>query len=206
MGELRIVAGELRRRRIWAPEGRRVRPTSDRVREALFDILGPTVDGACALDAYAGSGALGLEALSRGARSATFLEADPTALRFLQRNIQGLGVSSRCHVIAARAEQVPLAAVPGAAFDLVLADPPYAANVRESFLERLRCPEVVRESGRVVIERDRDEEPASGASTGWRLVRTARYGRTCLDFYRRDESVTDPRAPSGSSARRVPRS
>jgi 16S rRNA (guanine(966)-N(2))-methyltransferase RsmD len=204
VGELRIVAGELRRRRILAPDGARVRPTSDRVREALFDILGPTLQGAYVLDAYAGSGALGLEALSRGAASATFLEVDPLVLRVLRRNIDSLDLSPRCHVIAARAERVPLAGLPGASFDLVLVDPPYSESVRDAFVARLRYPEVIRASARVVVERDRDQDPARGEPARLRLVRTARYGRTCLDFYRRDEIVTESSPQQGSSGLRNP--
>ena len=95
-GQLRIVAGKLKGRHIRVPRTSRVRPTADRVREALFSILGSSVVDARVMDAYSGSGALGFEALSRGARSAVFLESDGSVLRTLQENAAALDLTDRC--------------------------------------------------------------------------------------------------------------
>lgn len=184
MGEIRIVAGEFRSRRISTPDGADVRPTSDRVREALFDILGPTLDGLRVLDAFAGSGALGFEALSRGAASVTFLETLPAALAVLRANVERLGVGARCRIVARAAESVDVQGLDGAPFDLVLADPPYSEDVRDAFLGRLAAEGAIGPSARIVIERDHGASVARHAS-GLVPRRTARYGRTCLDFYRR---------------------
>src|SRR3954465_7399669 len=122
---MRIVAGRWGGRTLHAPRGRSTRPTSDRVREALFSILGP-LDGARVLDLFAGSGALGLEALSRGAAAATFVERERLALRALRDNVADLGADAE--VVAADARVFLRAARErGAQYDLVFLDPPYRA-------------------------------------------------------------------------------
>jgi 16S rRNA (guanine966-N2)-methyltransferase len=124
---MRIVSGEFRGRRLVIPKDARVRPTADRVREAWMSILAGVLPGARVLDLYAGSGALGLEALSRGAESGTFVELNPASLRALEANIEALGVGGRATV--RRGDALRFAArLPAAAFDLVLADPPYARD------------------------------------------------------------------------------
>ncbi len=162
------------------PAGARVRPTAERVREALFSILGHDLAGLVVLDAYAGSGALGFEALSRGARRATFLESDRRVAGVIRRNAQDLGVAERAVVLCGRAEDLLPRGEAGGPFDLVFADPPYVSEGREVFLRALAS--WVTPGGRVVLERDVRSEPAVGGRA-FGLVRTARYGRVCLDFY-----------------------
>ena len=150
---MRIVAGRFGGRRLVAPSGRGTRPTSDRVREALFSILGP-LDGERALDLYAGSGALGLEALSRGAAAGVFVERDARALEALRANVEALGAEAdvrRAEVLAALRE----ARRRGESYDLVLCDPPYrlAPDLGRSLGEAL-VP-VLAEGARVVTESDR---------------------------------------------------
>src|SRR5436190_24343560 len=96
---MRIIAGQLKGRRLVAPSGASVRPTSDSLRETLFNVLGPTLDGLRVLDGFAGTGALGIEALSRGAAHATFVERDRRALEALDKNIHALGVTDACVII-----------------------------------------------------------------------------------------------------------
>lgn len=121
---MRIVAGAAKGRRLVAPKGGDVRPTADRVKEALFSSLQPLLPGARVLDLFAGSGALGLEALSRGAAAVTFVERSNAALAALRRNIELVGLPGATVIAedAAKAVRTPVA---GAPFDLVLADPPY---------------------------------------------------------------------------------
>lgn len=186
MGEIRIVAGELRRRKIRVFAGTHVRPTSDRVREALFDILGPEVEGRRVLDAFAGTGALGLEALSRGAEFVTFVESDTAVAALLRENIDRLGVQARSGVVVLRAEVVLRGALPASPFDLVLADPPYSDPVRERFLAALAKSSHLAVGARVVLEADaRADEPIRRVEA-LTLERSARYGRSRLDFYRRE--------------------
>lgn len=121
---IRIIAGELKGRRIRAPAGRRARPTADRVREAWFSILEPWLAGALVLDLFAGSGALGLEALSRGALHVDFVETSRASLRVLEANVASLAVEDR--VTVHRADALRFAArLPEASYDVALADPPY---------------------------------------------------------------------------------
>src|SRR5262252_9303250 len=122
-GRVRIIAGEKKGHRIAAPRGLTTRPTSDFVRETAFNLIGP-VDGAAVLDVFAGSGALGLEALSRGAERATFVESDPDACRTIERNLEKLrlkGTVLKRDALRALAAE----AAAGRRYDLVLADPPY---------------------------------------------------------------------------------
>lgn len=124
---MRIIGGSLGGRRLIVPKDSRVRPTADRVREAWMSILGTALEHARVLDLYAGSGALGLEALSRGAASATFVELNPPSLRALERNITALAVGDRATVH--RGDALRYAErLPPAAYDVVLADPPYSAG------------------------------------------------------------------------------
>ena len=147
---MRVVAGEFKGRRLHAPRGARTRPTADRVREALFSMLGD-VSGARVLDLYAGSGALGIEAISRGAESATFVERDRHALAALRRNLDAVGVDAR--VIARDVGR--FLARPEGTFDLVFCDPPYddAPRVAAALTEAL--PQTLEEDARIVTESDK---------------------------------------------------
>lgn len=118
---MRVIAGEFGSRRLKTPPGADVRPTPDRLREALFSILAPRIEGAAFLDAYAGCGSVGIEALSRGASKAIFLEKSRPALRALRENIEALGIPSRCEVHNGNAAPV----IATFEVDIVFLDPPY---------------------------------------------------------------------------------
>ena len=151
---MRVIAGRYGGRRLQAPRGAATRPTSDRVREALFSILGTRVLDARVLDLFAGSGALGLEALSRGARSATFVESAPAALAALRANLAALGADAE--VVRSDAPRWLRAASDGARqYDLVFLDPPYprAAELGEPLSDSL--PAVLAPGALVVAESDR---------------------------------------------------
>ncbi len=168
---MRIVAGRWRGRRIEAPSGEQVRPTSDRVREAWMSIVGPSLVGARVLDLFAGSGALGLEALSRGAERADAVEQDPRALRTLRANADLLGAGDRLTVHRAEVFRF----LEGAGdWDVAFADPPYrlglAARVAQAWLDRPFA-------GVLGIEHE-----AGAALPG--APDTRRYGDTALSFYR----------------------
>lgn len=147
---MRIVAGTHGGRRLVAPKGRDVRPTSDRVREALFSILGERVAGARVLDLFAGTGALGLEALSRGAAAATFVDRDPATVR---ANLDALGLTAEVH----RRDALAYLRAAAGPFDLVFLDPPYraAAGLAAGLADTL--PRVLAPGGLVVSESDRRE-------------------------------------------------
>ena len=145
---MRIIAGSRKGARIFAPKGRETRPTSDRAREAVFNLVGP-VDGARVLDLYAGSGAMGLEALSRGAASAVFVEGDREGVRTIERNLDKLRLTG-ARVVHGDALWF-LATDPGF-YDLILCDPPYDAY--EALQPRLarHAPERLAPDGLLVIE------------------------------------------------------
>jgi 16S rRNA (guanine(966)-N(2))-methyltransferase RsmD len=148
---MRVIAGELGGRRLQSARGRATRPTAERVREALFSMLGP-LDGAAVLDLFAGSGALGIEALSRGAARATFVEHAPAALRTLRANLAELGLSGRSAVLGVDALTALRA---DDKYDLVFIDPPYAMAAALSAALSRELPDVLRAGARVVSESDR---------------------------------------------------
>lgn len=188
---LRVIAGEHRGRRLRAPAGLHTRPTADRVRQALFNILPPLPPGSVALDLYAGSGALGIEALSRGAAAAVFVDDDVAACAVLRDNLRELGLGARAVVLAQRVERVlprllQPGLVPGAAappYGYVFADPPYKdvpvavpALLRFFFAHQAA---LLGPDGVLVVEHDRRTELTAD------LPRTdlRRYGDTALSFF-----------------------
>jgi 16S rRNA (guanine966-N2)-methyltransferase len=155
---VRIIAGEHRGARIFAPPGRDTRPTSDRAREAAFNLIGP-VDGAEVLDLFAGSGAMGLEALSRGAARAVFVETDRDASRAIDRNLDKLRLTGATVLQRDAIQVLAEEATRGRRYDLVLVDPPYEMfNSLQSSLSR-HLPAVLAPEGAVVVETDAREEP-----------------------------------------------
>ena len=156
---MRIIAGSRKGRRIAAPPGLDTRPTGDRVREAVFNLVGP-LDGARVLDLYAGSGAMGLEALSRGAEHATFVERDRVAAATIAKNVETLGLADAVTLRREDVRRVLAAdASAGTLYDLVLVDPPY--RMLPGLLPDLSrlVPPVVAAGGLVVVESEAREEP-----------------------------------------------
>jgi 16S rRNA (guanine966-N2)-methyltransferase len=180
----RVVGGSLAGRTLHAPPGRGTRPTLDRVREALFNILAPRVQDAVVLDLFAGTGALAIEALSRGARLAILVEPDPRVRPVIHRNLASLGLSDSTDVWASTAERA-VGRLPAARFNLIFCDPPWDMGVPEKVAAAL--PRLLVPGGLAVVERPieapRLHEP------GLRLVDDRRYGRTKLDFWTRPVPV-----------------
>ena len=176
---MRVVAGSFKGRRLQAPRGVRTRPTSDRVREAVFSLLGD-VGSARALDLYAGSGALGIEALSRGAASVTFVDQQPRGLAILRQNLDALGFKERAHIVrgdVVRWLESSPEAVRTARF--VFLDPPYDDVVLDRALQALdRQPT----EGIVLAEHSRRQQPP--ALSRLRVDRQRRYGDTMVTVYR----------------------
>jgi 16S rRNA (guanine966-N2)-methyltransferase len=186
---MRVIAGSLRGRVFKAPRGAATRPTSDRVREALFSIIGD-VGGMQVIDLYAGTGALGIEALSRGAEHATFVDHARQAITVLRGNVRDLGIEQRCTVLPVRVERLVSAPLlRGDGFDLVLADPPYRALCDAKVLEALAAllggdaSTVVRRGGKVVLEHSKSLLPPAFPGLLHEDLRI--YGDTALSFYRR---------------------
>ena len=175
---MRIVAGQFRGRKLVAPPGTATRPTSDRDRESLFSVLGPSVQGARVLDLFAGSGALGLEALSRGAAAAVFVDHSARAIAAIRTNLEVLGLDADVHRMEARAA-LREALARGEAYDLIFLDPPYrhAAGLGRELSEAL--PPVLAPAARVVTESDRRDPLALELS----LCDERRYGDTVIRIH-----------------------
>ncbi len=182
---MRVIGGSARGRRLSAPRGRGTRPTTDRVREAVFNMLGDAVRGSRVLDLFAGSGALGIEALSRGARSAVFTETGAEALRHLQRNLENLGFASQGAVIKADSlVYLRKMASQSGSFDLIFADPPYTMDTvfYRSLLDMLADKGILGPRGRLVLE-----HPARGGELAtppaWMQMVHRRYGDTAITIF-----------------------
>lgn len=177
---MRVVAGTLRGRPIVAPEGDGTRPTTDRAREATFNSLVSlgAVEGAKVVDLFAGSGAMGIEALSRGAASCAFLERDRNALDSIRYNIKTLQLTDNTTVLSG---DVMTHVVALRNVDLVLADPPYDFDRWTDLLTVLNL--VLAPGGVVVTESGREIQPPEG----WQIVRSKRYGRAWVAFLQRTD-------------------
>jgi 16S rRNA (guanine(966)-N(2))-methyltransferase RsmD len=184
---MRIIAGTVGGRRIRAPRGMSTRPTSDRVREAVFNILGPPREDARVLDLYAGAGALGLEALSRGAAACVFVDQAAPAVRTAKDNASDLGLAERARVVRAEAlAALSRLARDGERFTWVFVDPPYASDQATRALATLGAPPapLLDEDAVVVVEHDRRRAPDDRYGAIARADRR-RYGDTEVSFYRR---------------------
>ena len=175
---MRIIAGERKGHTIWAPKGLDIRPTSDRVRENVFNIVAPWVEGARVLDLFAGSGAMGLEALSRGADAVVFMESDPEAVRAIERNLDKLRLTGA--TVLRRDARTGLAqeVTAGRKYDLVLADPPYAMTDYSALARYL--PSVLSEDGLLVLESAARVEPEL---PGLEVRTTRKYGSTRVTVF-----------------------
>ena len=185
-GRLRVIAGDLRGRRLRAPKGGLVRPTADRVREALFDILGQRIAGSVFLDAYAGTGAVGIEALSRGAASVTFVEEAADVMALLRGNIgvSGAGAARAQLFGSDLARAIPVIEKSGRIFDLVFLDPPYSGGELDRALRLLSRSRLLGATTTLVAEHE-SRTPAP-VPEGLRATRSVAYGRAALTFFERD--------------------
>ncbi len=198
---MRIVAGAFRGRRMKAPEGLRTRPTSEKVREALFDILGPGLEGGDFLDLFAGTGAVGLEALSRGARSVVFVENSPKVLAVLRANVESLGeeVASRVRVVPHPVERA-LRMLNAERFlaRTVFCDPPYADTHWPSLLSGMRRRLAWSPDGLLVVEHAVKRPPV--CPEGFEAGKIYRYGDSALSLFRVSSGRAGDGRPVGTGA------
>lgn len=177
---MRVIAGSHRGRRLSGPRGVSLRPTSDKVREALFSILGTRIPGGRFLDLYAGTGAVGIEALSRGAKRVTFVESDPKAVQLMRRNLTVCGLLDHADLRVSSTET--FLGQPqwwNGRYDVVFADPPYADREAVKLVLGGWRLDLLATEGVMVIEQDaRAELPM--ATDGGRLLRRYEYGDTAL--------------------------
>ncbi len=179
---MRVIAGELRGRRLLKPRFRGIRPTADRVRETLFNILGDRIVDARALDGYAGTGAVGIEALSRGAADVAFVELDQRAVSLIKENLTRCGVEKRSLVLRGRFERVMASQKLVREFDFVFLDPPYDENVVNVSKALSLSARRLSPNGLMVIEQSR--RALTTEISGLERTRSVYSGDSQLTFYR----------------------
>jgi 16S rRNA (guanine966-N2)-methyltransferase len=179
---VRVIGGECKGRKLSVTRGRLIRPTSDRVREAIFDILGPVWIFRRVLDLFAGTGSLGIEALSRGAEEAVFVEQGKGALTVLKGNLEALGLQARAWVLPLPAKKgIAVLGERGGVFDLIFMDPPYGKDVVGKTIEEIVRRGILAAAGVIVAEhasRDRILPPVDLT-----LSQQRRYGDTTVSFF-----------------------
>jgi 16S rRNA (guanine966-N2)-methyltransferase len=182
---VRIISGEAKGRTLKMPKSDLVRPTADRVRETIFNVLGQRLSGERVLDLYAGAGGLGLEALSRGAGHATFVENAREVMPTLAENVRHLGFTARATTLLRPVERALQQLSGGTPFDVVFADPPYAQRALTMVLEGLDAHGLVAPGGSVVLEHDKRELLPERVGA---LVRSdeRRFGDTTVSFFARE--------------------
>ncbi|TYP00308.1 16S rRNA (guanine(966)-N(2))-methyltransferase RsmD [Geothermobacter ehrlichii] len=185
---MRVISGTARGHRLATFTGRDVRPTPDRVREAVFNMLASRLDSfddCRVLDLFAGSGAMGIEALSRGAREALFIDNGATAARIVGKNLAHCRMSDRGRLL--RADVVKsLGRLAGEKYDLIFMDPPYHSGLAERVLQQLAEADLLAEAGLIVVETDR-KEPPTGAPLRLQRLLERRFGRVRIEFFTHED-------------------
>ncbi len=177
---MRVIAGSAKGVRLVAPKGSAIRPTLDRVREAVFSILLPQLAEARFLDLFAGTGANGIEALSRGVEHTTFVDLDRSALATIEKNLDSTHLRSKADLVRLRLPQNVESLI--GPFDIAYADPPYAFRDHERLLQELEEQEVVTQDGLVLLEHDRRVTVTPSVGRFLR-IRQCSYGGTTISFY-----------------------
>jgi 16S rRNA (guanine966-N2)-methyltransferase len=176
---MRVIAGTMKGRQLHSPTWDGLRPTSDRLRETLFNLLAPRIQGARMLDGYAGTGAVGIEALSRGALAVTFVEQDRRAQALIAKNVAACGISEGYAIIGSTVLHAIDTLRDGPAFDIVFLDPPYASDIHD-VLQTVGV--IVKESGIVIVEHARRTAlPATAGAL--KRTREVRSGDSALAIY-----------------------
>ena len=179
---MRVISGYLGGRTLVAPRGSDTRPTGDRVRESLFAILGDLVLDANVLDLFAGSGSLGIEAISRGAKSCIFVDKDRVPVEVIRKNVSTLELEGVTSVISMDAIKALTLLSGKEEFDLVFADPPYKAELHDKVIETIVDLNLLKKSGILVLEYSAHNRPSESVG-GLLRVREAKYGETLVGFY-----------------------
>jgi 16S rRNA (guanine(966)-N(2))-methyltransferase RsmD len=190
---MRIISGTSKGRRLVTPRSQSLRPTSDRVKESIFNILQDEIVGKVVLDLFAGTGNLGIEALSRGAKKTIFVEKGRQALRLIQRNLTQFGLEEQSEILPKDANRaIGILKQKGESFDLILMDPPYQKGLIQKTLMKLNSHQIYHKDSILVIEHNR-REPLSTVMDGWNLIRQRRIGDTLISFLTPWEDHGSPR-------------
>lgn len=185
---MRVITGSARGRRLRELEGTETRPTTDRVKESMFNILQFDIEGSRVLDLFAGTGQLGIEALSRGAAAAVFVEQRRDAAALIRENLRLTGLTDRARVV--NGEALVYLASAGERFDIIFLDPPYAAKLWKPVLDAVSRFDILSDHGIIICESPQDEALPEAVGS-CRIHRTYRYGRIKLTTYHREEGTAE---------------
>jgi len=181
---LRVIAGIAKRRQLKAPRGLKVRPTADRVKEALFNILGSLVKGSSFLDLFAGTGSVGIEALSRGAERAVFVDKDINNIRIIKENLGITGLEANARLVCMNVGQaLSLLGKEKQMYDLIFIDPPYFKELASDTLDGIIKNNLLKPGGTIIVEISKKDPLPRDAAALLRLFRQEKYGDTLLSFY-----------------------
>lgn len=179
---MRIISGSSKGRKLFSPKKQSTRPTSDRVKETIFNVLSGLIEGKVVLDLYAGTGSLGIEALSRGAKRAVFVEKGRQAIRLIERNLAQCGFRINSEIIPKDVNRaISILKLKGESFDIIIMDPPYQKGLIEKTLRKLKLERIYHSDSILVIEHDR-REPLPVNDYGWQILRQIRIGDTLISF------------------------
>lgn len=181
---MRVIAGTAKKRQLKAPKGFLVRPTADRVKEALFNILGPAVIGSYFLDLFAGTGSIGIEALSRGADTAVFVEKDIKNIRIVKENLNITGLEAKARLLCLHVNKaVSLLGRERQVYDLIFIDPPYLKELVSDTLSDIMKNNLLKPGGIVAVESSKKDRLFRDEGEILNLIRQEKYGDTLLSFY-----------------------
>jgi 16S rRNA (guanine966-N2)-methyltransferase len=186
---LRVIAGEYRGRRLDRIEGMDIRPTTDKVKESLFNIICDIVADSRFLDLFGGTGGIGIEALSRGAKNVVFIDSNAKSIKVLKGNLERLNIKDNVEVFNTDySTAISKLHKYGREFDIIFADPPYSVGLAQDALKEIEKHNILAQTGRVIVEHDtKDEMPASVGRLN--LYRSKQYGNTTLSFYNYSEQL-----------------
>ncbi len=190
---MRIISGKFKSRKIDFPKNKLTRPMTDRTKETLFNIVGSFVFGKSVLDIYAGSGSLGLEALSRGASTVTFVDNGTWTHKIIQKNLETLGLSKQAALLPMEmSAAIRKLEKQNAGFNLIFVDPPFLKGLVKKTLIRLDDSDIVLPFAQIVVGHMwREDLPASDELKNLKLIQTRKIGQACLSFYFRLESTNE---------------
>ena len=193
---MRIISGTSKGRNLATPKSQSLRPTSDRVKESIFNILREEIEGRMVLDLFAGTGNLGIEALSRGAKKVIFVEKGRHALGLIQRNLTRFGLEEKSEILPIDAHQaIGILKLRGKFFDLIFMDPPYEKGLIEKTITKLNSHQIYHRDSLLVIEHHR-RELLPPIINRWNLIRQRQMGDTVISFL-------TPREDHGSSGAEI---
>jgi 16S rRNA (guanine(966)-N(2))-methyltransferase RsmD len=184
---MRIISGTNKGMKLYAPEGDKVRPTSDKIKEAIFNIIGPIDEDATVLELFAGSGSIGIEFLARGAKYCTFVDASHKSLNYVKKNLELCNFKNRAKVLLSDYEKAIInVSKNNEKFDYIFADPPYALNLSTNIFNKVFEYDILKSRGMLIIETDKSEKTIDNTNTNMVELEYKEkiYGRTRISIIR----------------------